>query len=233
MTSSFKKGKKLYEENGFSTLIQAGLFKFLAKCFHIPSRKIAVFNGIAVRGASLYSKLDTYPEHEAELISAIRNHVKSGDKALVIGGGSGASTVVVAHQVGITGSVITYEGNKISVDMVKDTIKLNKVNDYVNVNHAIVEKPVHLMGEIGDPPTIAAKDFPECDALVMDCEGAELPILQNIVIRPRLIIVETHPQFDSPEDKIIELLEKSGYEIISSDTRQEALEVLTAIRKIT
>lgn len=231
MTSSIKKGKKLYNENGLSILIQAGLFKFLAKCFHIPSRKIAVFNGIAVRGASLYSKTDTYPEHEAELISAIRNYVKSGEKVLVIGGGSGASTVVIAHQIGNTGSIITYEGNKNSVDRIKDTINLNKVNDRVVVNHTIVEKSVHLMGEIGNALTLAAKDFPDCNALVMDCEGAELPILQNIAIRPRLIIVETHPLFDSPEEKIIELLDKLGYDIISSNTRQESLEVLSAIRK--
>ena len=230
MTSN-KKIKKLFAEKGLSVLLQAGIFKFLANCFHIPSRKIAVFNGIAVRGASLYSKIDVYPEHEAELISAIRNYVKSGEKALVIGGGSGASSVVVAHQVGIKGSVITYEGNKNSVDIVNDTIKLNKVEDRVSVKHVIVEKPIHLMGFIGDASTLPAKDFPECDALIMDCEGAELPILENLIIKPRLIIVETHPIFDSPEEKIIELLENLGYEIISNDLRQESLEILSAIRK--
>jgi len=68
MTSSIKKGKKLYNEQGFSRLVQAGLFKFLAKCFHVPSRKIAVFNGVAIRGASLSSKIDIFPEHEAEYL---------------------------------------------------------------------------------------------------------------------------------------------------------------------
>ena len=174
MTSSIKKGKKLYNEQGFFGLVQAGLFKFLAKCFHIPSRKIAVFNGVAVRGASLSSKIDIFPEHEAELISAIRNYVRNGERALVIGGGSGASTVVVAHQVGNTGSVVSYEGNRNSVARVKETINLNKVDDRVEVHHTIIEKPVYLLGEIGNPSTLAAKDFPDCDVLVMDCEGAEL-----------------------------------------------------------
>lgn len=229
--ASIKKSKNLYQKSGLSILIQAGMFKFLTKCFGIPSRKIAVFNGIAVRGASIYSKNDMFPEHEAELISAIRNYVKSGERALVVGGGSGASTVVVAHQVGITGTVDTFEGNKISVDVVNDTIKLNMVHDRVKVHHSIVEKPVHLMGDLLDADTLLAKDFPDCDALIMDCEGAELPILQNMKIKPKLIIVETHPQFDSPEDKIIALLDNLGYDILSSDTRQESMEVLSASKR--
>ena len=231
MTSSVKKGKKLYSEKGLSGLFQAAIFKFLANSFGIPSRKIAVFNGVAVRGASLSSKIDIFPEHEAELISAIRNYVESGENALVVGGGSGASTVAVAHQVGIKGTVITYEGNKNSVDVVNDTINLNKVQNRVSVKHVIVEKPIHLMGFIGKAPTLLAKDFPACDVLVMDCEGAELPILQNLIIKPRLIIVETHPMFDSPEEKIIELLKNLGYDIISNNLRQKSLEILSAIRK--
>ena len=231
MTSSVKKGKKIYNETGFSGLFQATIFKFLANSFGIPSRKIAVFNGVAVRGASLASKIDIFPEHEAELITAIRNYVKSGEKALVIGGGSGASTVVVAHQVGNLGSVFSYEGNKNSFVRVKETVNLNKVNDHVKVYHTIVEKPVYLLGEIGNPPTLAAKDLPDCDVLVMDCEGAELPILQNIKIRPRLIIVEAHPSLNSPKEEVSDLLNKLGYDIISSDARGESLDVLSAIQK--
>ena len=231
MTSFNKKIKRLYREHGFSGLIEAVIFKFLGKCFNVPSRKIAVFNGIAVRGASFYSKTDIFPEHESELISAIRNYVKNGEKVLVIGGGSGASSVVVAHQIGNTGSVIVYEGNKNSAARTRETININKVNDRVEIQHAIIEKPVYLLGEIGNPPTIPASDLSECDALVMDCEGAEIPILQNMKIRPRLIIVEAHPLLNSPKDKVIELLEQLGYEIISSESRNKFLDVLSAIYK--
>ena len=221
MMSYNKKIKRLYREHGLLGLIEAIIFKFLAKCFHVPSRKIAVFNGVAVRGASLSSKVDIFPEHEAELISAIRNHVKNGETAMVIGGGSGASTVVVAHQVGNLGSVESYEANKNSLARVKETISMNKVDDRVKVHHAIVEKPVYLLGEIGNPPLLAAKDFPECNALVMDCEGAELSILQNITIRPRLIIVETHPSLNSSKEDAIKLLENMEYEIISGKTKRQ------------
>ena len=231
MTSLNKKIKRLYSEQGLSGLLEAIAFTFLARCFHVPSRKIAVFNGIAVRGASFYSKSDIFPEHEAELISAIRNYIKNGEKVIVVGGGSGASTVAVAHQVGNSGSIIAYEANKNSLARSKETIQLNKVNDRVEIKHAIIEKPVYLLGELGNPPLIPAKNFSECDVLVMDCEGAEIPILENMKIRPRLIIVEAHPALNSPKEEIIKLLEKLQYEIISSDSRRESLDVLSAYRK--
>lgn len=231
MNSSIKKGKKLYREHGFRRLIQTVAFQILGKCFNVPSRKIAVFNGVAVRGTSLSSERDIFPNHEAELITAIRNNVQNGEKALVIGAGSGASTVVVAHQVGNDGTVIAYEGNKNSFARSKDTIHLNKVDNRVVVEHAIIEKPVYLLGEIGQPPTILAKDLHDCDALIMDCEGAEIPILQNIKIRPRLIIVEAHPLLNSPKEDVIKLLKKLGYEIVSADARGESLDVITALQK--
>jgi|TARA_B110000014_G_C20100340_1_gene577475 hypothetical protein len=231
MTSSVKKGKKLYSEKGLSGLFQAAIFKFLANSFGIPSRKIAVFNGIAVRGASLSSKIDIFPEHEAELISAIRDYVKQGERVLVIGGGSGASTVAVAHQVGTTGSVVSYEANKNSFARTRETVNLNKVDNRVEVYHTIIEKPVHLLGEIGNPTTLAAKELPDCDALVMDCEGAELPILENIKVKPRLIIVEAHPSLNSPKEEVKKLLDGLGYDIISIVARGTSLDVLSAIRK--
>ena len=60
MASLNKKIKRLYSEQGFSGLVEAIAFTFLARCFHVPSRKIAVFNGIAVRGASFYSKEEVF-----------------------------------------------------------------------------------------------------------------------------------------------------------------------------
>ena len=232
MASLNKKIKRLYSEQGLSGLLEAIAFTFLARCFHVPSRKIAVFNGIAVRGASFYSKSDIFPEHEVELISAIRNYIKNGEKVIVVGGGSGASTVAVAHQVGNSGSIIAYEANKNSLARSKETIQLNKVNDRVEIKHAIIEKPVYLLGELGNPPLIPAKNFSECDVLVMDCELNRSGLLsENMKIRPRLIIVEAHPALNSPKEEIIKLLEKLQYEIISSDSRRESLDVLSAYRK--
>ena len=55
--------------------------------------------------------------------------------------------------------------------------------------------------------------------------------MQNIKIRPRLIIVEAHPSLNSPKEEVSDLLNKLGYDIISSDARGESLDVLSAIQK--
>ena len=83
MNSFLKKSKKIYNNEGFSELVKAVLFKFLTKRYDIPSRRIGVFNGVAVRGVSIYSKKDIFQEHEAELILAIRNYINNGEKAVV------------------------------------------------------------------------------------------------------------------------------------------------------
>ena len=62
-------------------------------------------------------------------------------------------------------------------------------------------------------------------------EGAELPILENIKVRPRLIIVEAHPTLNSPKEEVKKLLDRLEYDIISSVARDKSLDVLSAIRK--
>lgn len=230
MTSISKKIRRIYQTNGFNGLIEAACFKFLSKIFTTPTRKIALFNGVAVRGVPFFAKQDIFPSHENELISSIRKYVTSGQTVILIGGGSGASTVVAAHQVGTQGKVIAYEANKNSFLRCQDTIKINHVENIVNVYHSIIEKPVYLKGEIGNPQKLLAKELSYCDVLVMDCEGAETPILENLKIRPRLIIVETHPLLGSPKEKIESLLISLNYKIIETDSTRDFLDVLVATK---
>jgi hypothetical protein len=45
----------------------------------------------------------------------------------------------------------------------------------------------------------------------LDCEGAEVEILRELVIQPRAILVETHGLNGAPTDLVASLLEKRGY----------------------
>jgi hypothetical protein len=45
----------------------------------------------------------------------------------------------------------------------------------------------------------------------LDCEGAEVEILRELIIRPRVILVETHGLFGAPTDLVASLLETRGY----------------------
>jgi hypothetical protein len=53
--------------------------------------------------------------------------------------------------------------------------------------------------------------LPPCDVLQLDCEGAEVEILRELTIQPRLILVETHGLYGAPTDVVASLLENCGY----------------------
>lgn len=203
--------------------------KVLTKLYDLPFRKIAVYNGVAVRNARLLDKKDTFPEHEKELIEAIRKYVSNNDRVVLIGGGRGASSVVAAHQVGNSGRVIVIEALKSLSKQIQNTITLNKVSEIVNVQHAIVERSIHLKGNSDGAEIISAKNLPECDVLVMDCEGAELYILQNIAKKPQKIIVETHSHFGSTADAIKKILNNLDYEIVFNKVRSQNISILVGI----
>jgi hypothetical protein len=45
----------------------------------------------------------------------------------------------------------------------------------------------------------------------MDCEGAEVEVLREMTIKPRIVLVETHGVFGAPTNLVASLLEKRGY----------------------
>jgi hypothetical protein len=65
--------------------------------------------------------------------------------------------------------------------------------------------------------------------LELDCEGAEKEILSEMKIRPDVIIVETHPNFNSGPKIIQEILAQKGYRIVNQLDRGN-VPVLTAVR---
>jgi len=219
------------KRNPFTLKVGRALAKLLIKWYNLPNRRISVYNGVAVRNSHFLTKTDVYPNHEAQLIDAIRKYVKYGETAVVVGGGTGSSTVVTAHQVGQEGTVTTYEGAENLIKTIHETVFLNKVDNRVKIHHAVVEKPIYLLGDKGKATIISASKLPKCNALIMDCEGAELPILENILIRPRVIIVETHTHFDAAADKVEKVLTNLNYEIASKDFRSKDISVLTALQK--
>lgn len=55
--------------------------------------------------------------------------------------------------------------------------------------------------------------MPDCDVLELDCEGAELGILNNINVRPRVITVEIHNGEILKADDVINTIHNIGYVI--------------------
>lgn len=196
-------------------------------------RKLAVFNGIAVRGVRLFDATDTFPNYERPLIAGIRSRVTPDDTVTVVGGGRGVSSVSAAHRTGPKGSVNTYEGSAERCELATETVDLNGVDDIVEVNHNIVGEAVSLANASKGATTLPPGELPACDVLVLDCEGAEIGILEQLDQRPRVLIVETYAFLDSPEEDVRATLDELGYEVVDRGVEVEEMGVyvLTAVER--
>jgi len=184
-------------------------------------RKVGIVDGVLVRSPRLLDRTWSYRGHEEPLCAAIRRHVRPGDDVTVVGGGIGVSTVVAARRVAPAGSVVSYEASPEYGRLVSDAISLNDVGGVASVRVAVVSEARSVYGDAVAENVVPPEQLPECDVLVLDCEGAEVPILQQLTQRPRTLIVESHGVFDSPTRIVRERIASLGYEIVS-ETAEDA-----------
>lgn len=134
-----------------------------------------------------------------------------GDGVVIVGGGNGISTVMASKLVGDSGDVIVFEGAESMIPIIRETLDIHSITN-VEVRHNIVSKAISLYGDTGDSKIISPSELPECDTLVLDCEGAELNILSNLAQSPKSIVVETHGHFGAPTNEVMN--EMSNYDVI-------------------
>jgi hypothetical protein len=227
------------KENGLKNALKLTIRLIYADNFRwILPYKIAVYNGVIVRDCPpnnpfspthdledhvsglwsniIHRKPFVYKDYEKPLIDSIRKHAGVGDDVIVIGGGRGGTTVAAARQVGENGSVTTYEAAEEKVNICKETIYLNNVEHICDIRASIVGKSENISGDPVDVSIVPTEDLSECDILEMDCEGAELLILEELDIRPRVLIVETHGATDPLDNEVAELLNNMDYEIVET-----------------
>lgn len=186
-----------------------------------------VFNEVKIPGGKI---LDPYIPffqlgediYEEEIIEGLSAAVESGDSVVIIGGGWGVSAVKAAELVGEGGRVIVYEAAEEYVNYIKKTLHMNDVSGIVDVRHGVVGDPINVYSDLGSAEKIPPDSLPDCDHLVLDCEGAETFILSEMVIRPRNLIVETHGQYGAPKDEVENKLRSAGYKIIDESPMWEA-----------
>ena len=181
----------------------------------IPISRERKFGDAKVPDFLIPHPLEDIADYEKTLIDALRSQVRIGDRVIIVGGGEGVTAVVAAKAVGETGSVICFEGNSWNVRKVKATAARNKVARRLTVRHAVVGEAIAVYGAAEQLSTVVVspRELPECGLLELDCEGAEIPILRNMTIRPRVIAVETHGVYGAPTRTVKELLEKMNYAV--------------------
>jgi hypothetical protein len=112
---------------------------------------------------------------------------------------------------GPSGTVHCFEGSKHYVRRTQQTAALNKLTN-VSIHHAVIAKSICVYGSGSDlGAVLPPSQLPPCDVLQLDCEGAEVEILWELTIQPRVILVETHGVLGAPTDLVASLLEKRGY----------------------
>jgi hypothetical protein len=153
------------------------------------------------------------PDYEQALVSALKAHVRGGDDVVVVGGGLGITCAVAALAASETGHVNCFEGDLRGVEAVRRVASLNGVSKRVIAHHAVVGEAIGVYGDAVASTVVRPFDLPPCDILELDCEGAEVGILQAMTIEPRAIAVETHGFLGAPTLAVRKLLESRGYRV--------------------
>lgn len=186
--------------------------------FALPKADPILYAGIPVGyrkiGDALISReFNDAPGYEQALVSALKANTRRGDRVAIVGGGLGVTSVVAALAAGATGHVDCYEGDPHGVTRIGQVAQLNGVSDRITAHHAIVGEAIAVSGNTAAAAAVHPRDLPECDLLELDCEGSEVGILNGMVIRPNVILVETHGFLGAPTVLVRALLKARGYSV--------------------
>lgn len=151
------------------------------------------------------------PGYEATLVAGLKRHLRPGDEVVVVGGGWGVTATTAALETTPHGRVTCFEGDAEGCERVRRTAAANGVSGRVSVIHAVVGEAISVYGS-QTGPVVAPGSLPDCDVLQLDCEGAELNILREMSIRPRVVLVETHGIFGASTAAVGERLRELEYE---------------------
>jgi hypothetical protein len=215
----------VYRETGAGGLVWR-LFSYFYKNFVrtvLPNGEQILYAGISIGqrkvGDQLLLRLYNSPDvsdapgYEEALVTALKAPDRAGDEVVVVGGGLGVTCVVAALAAAETGHVKCFEGDLHGVDAVRLVARLNGVSERITARHAVVGEAIGVYGDAVATATVHPSELPSCDILELDCEGAEIGILRDMTIQPRVIAVETHGFLGAPTAAVRELLENRGYRV--------------------
>jgi len=163
-----------------------------------------------------YRYLSQHCIPEKGIMVAHERLTSSGDQIVIVGGGDGVTAVTAGRITRTKGSVTIYEAGDRACQEIAERIQVDGLSSICAVHHALVGPHIDVYGgDTASASRIHPRDLPPCDVLELDCEGAEVAILRDLRIRPRVIIVEIHP-IHFPEDAfwVLDKLDDLGYHVV-------------------
>lgn len=162
--------------------------------------------GVTLDDAPLFDLNVERPLYKIGLIMAIYDYVSDGDHVEIVGFGRGVSTTHILRAGAET--VTGYEGAVNMIEKGKRTVEQNYDGESsLRVRHAVVGDPIDVYGDQSSAQRVSPSELSAGDVLVLDCEGAEKSILENLGTDPQTILCESHPSKGAPVSKITSILD--------------------------
>lgn len=176
----------------------------------LPRDSYRVCAGITVRDHPALDRTKRFPDYKQGLLSGISDSVNEGDRVILIGAGRGVSLVHTARSG--ASEIMAIDAAPSMLRQCEQTLSDNDTPDSatVTLRHALVGEAIEVYGDASDAEQIHPNELPECDVLVMDCEGAERSILKAMDSLPDRFVIETHPERGVPTGDVERLLREHG-----------------------
>lgn len=211
--------RKALNEGGYSLLLQR-----VFNVFHSSVRPVLPDKKFRKGKLDFIGKVGDYhntsetsmtSDVKWEARKAVNRYVGLYDVVICIGTGEGLTPTHCAKQ---GASVIAYEPAEPMIEKTRETAEVNDVGEKVIVKPAIfhADRETDVWGELHDDTAyLEGSDLNNpVDVLELDCEGAELEILKDIQIRPRVIICEVHEAFGVEYSDVLRELRKMDYVVV-------------------
>lgn len=212
----FGKIRKAFKEGGFSLVLQRS-FNYT----HNRVRKYLPKKEFTKSHLPYEGRLGDYHNSKQpverndikwQARQSVFRYVNNNDKCFCIGGGEG---ITASHMAEKGDHVVIAEPAKQMIEKINSTMSLSNHENYEVKPWLFYSSPEEdIWGNLhSETEQKTGEDIPKCDVLEMDCEGAELPILRDIEVCPRVLIVEVHCKKGIDYNEVIDTVEEKGYHI--------------------
>lgn len=188
---------------------------------YLPTKQsnLAKFNGVYVsyEKTKYFDGILGLVNYEGPLVRELKDCAAPADCIVIVGGGYGVSTTKAVRYSDKDTEIISYEGSETMYQRLLCTLSINNVSG-VDARKKIVGDPISVAGDAVTDESIYPSELPESDLLILDCEGTEKQILDQMTHQPSTIIVETHGQYGSPVEDVNKILRRKGYSLKNETT---------------